>query len=124
MSSRLCEFLVAANFTRSPWLAGGDANEEPLHSCIAPVLQQHNGECLQTGMHTRWNGRQKLDWLMTNKPLWCGRPEVNHDLCLSDHKAVKVQVNTQWSPTQRYRFCLQPSWRRPTFVDEDHGEIC
>ena len=114
MADLLMDVWISHNLGGYPWIAAGDTNETQ-DGQIAAALEQLEGTCLSTGKATRFEGKTEIDWFSTSRPHRCRNLDVCDEFKLSDHKIVSLEMLTSAKPVQRFRFCPQPKWNKPSF---------
>ena len=67
MAELLTATFISHKLGGYPWVAAGDANEEPNHH-IAASFTQCEGHVFSSGLATRFEGKEELDWFSTSRP--------------------------------------------------------
>lgn len=70
----------------------------------------------------RFEGKTEIDWFSTSRPHRCSNLDVCDEFKLSDHKIVSLEMLTSAKPAQRFRFCPQPKWNKPSFLQMDQWQ--
>ena len=121
MAELLTATFISHKLGGYPWVAAGDANEEPNHH-IAASFTQFEGHVFSSGLATHFKGKKELDWFSTSRPQNCGQVTVHNSIKISDHKLVAMRVRTSTQPATRFRYPEHPRWNKPSFLTPEQWQ--
>ena len=126
MCQRPCAVaLTATSIARKlggyPWIAAGDANEEP-NQRIAASFTQFEGRVFSTGSAAGLEGKKELDWFSASRPQSCGAVTLPDSIKISDRKMIAMKVKTSSYLATRVRLPVYPRWNKPSFLQPEQWQ--
>ena len=119
------ELMVKKQY-RGNWIVCGDFNEESDNSTLAAIAEFHGGTDVggMRGEATRWEGRARIDWFMTNNT---GKVSEMRKVPygVSDHKPLTVDITLE-EKRRRCKGALAPTsnWGKPVGMERKNGGLC